>query len=158
MSIYNAMGTDVTDDRELGWDDEIQKDSSGFITLPEGDYEFLVKEFERARFAGSEKLPPCHQAKLKLEVVTEKGTALINHNLFLHSRTEGMVSAFFVAIGQKQHGEKLKMNWNKVIGAKGRARIGIREYNDKTFNEVKRFLEPEAATRPAGATFKPGSF
>jgi hypothetical protein len=158
MSIYDSMGTDVTVDRELGWDDEIQKDSAGFITLPEGEYDFVVKEFERARFAGSEKMPPCNQAKLKLEVVTPQGTALINDSLLLHSRTEGMVSAFFVAIGQKKHGEKLKMNWAKVAGARGRAKIGIREYNSKTFNEVKRYLEPEAATQPAGATFKPGSF
>lgn len=158
MSIYNSMGTEVTDDRELGWEDEIQQDSAEYITLPEGEYEFTVKEFERARYNGGEKLPACNQAKLKLEVVTEKGTALINHNLFLHSRVEGMVSSFFVAIGQKKHGEKLKMNWSKVIGAKGRAKIGTREYNGNTYNEVKRFLEPAAATQPAGTNFKPGSF
>lgn len=155
MSIFDSMGTDVTNDRELGWEDEIEKDS-GFVLLPAGEYEFTVKEFERARFAGSEKMPACNQAKLKLEIVTKEGIAVINHNLFLHSRTEGMVSAFFVGIGQKKHGEKLKMNWAKVIGAKGRAKIGVKEYNGKDYNEVKQFIEPSNAQ--AAPTFKPGSF
>ena len=156
--IFSSIGTDVTNDRELGWDDEIVQDSASFITLPEGEYEFTVKEFERARYNGGEKLPPCPQAKIKLEVVTEKGTAIINHNLFLHSRTESMISAFFVAIGIKKHGEKLKMDWPKTIGARGRAKIGIREYNGNTYNEVKRFLEPAAPTQSAGTTFKRGTF
>lgn len=156
MSIFETMGTDVTDDRELGWDDEIQKDSAEFILLPEGEYDFRVKEFERARYAGGEKIPACNQAKLKLEVITEKGTALINHNLFLHSRTEGMVSAFFIAIGQKKHGETLKMNWAKVIGSKGRAKIGTKEYNGKQYNEIKRFIDPiQQTTAPS---FQSGKF
>ncbi len=154
MSIYNSMGTDVTDDRELGWEDEIEKDS-GFVLLPAGEYVFTVKEFERARFNGSEKMPACNQAKLKLEVATDKGIALINHNLFLHSRTEGMVSAFFVAIGQKTPGEKLKMNWQKVIGAQGRAKVGIKEYNGKDYNEIKQFIEPSNTQAPS---FSAGKF
>ena len=155
-NMFDSLGTStpVTDERELGWDDEISQDSASYITLPDGEYEFSVKEFERARYGGGEKLPPCNQAKLKLEIVTPQGTALVNHNLFLHSRTEGMVSAFFVAIGQKKHGETLKMNWPKVIGAKGRAKIGTREYNGNTYNEVKKFLEPAAAP----STFQHGKF
>ena len=39
-------------DRELSWDDEIEKDSGEFILLPEGDYEFTVESFERARYQG----------------------------------------------------------------------------------------------------------
>lgn len=149
---FNKLGQDV--EHELGWEDEIEKDSS-FVLLPAGEYEFTVKEFERARFAGSEKMPACNQAKLKLEIVAKEGTALINHNLFLHSRTEGMVSAFFVGIGQKKHGEKLKMNWQKVIGAKGRAKVGVKRYNDKDYNEIKQFIEPEQTAAPS---FSAGKF
>lgn len=39
-------------ERELGWDDEIVKESD-FILLPEGDYNFKVAGFERARHEGS---------------------------------------------------------------------------------------------------------
>ena len=88
-------------ERELGWDDEIEKDSEDFLLLPEGDYDFVVESFERGRHNGSEKLPACNKAMLKLRIDTPDGTALINHNLFLHTKTEGMISAFFTSIGQK---------------------------------------------------------
>ena len=157
MSVFDSMGTDV--EVELDWDAEIEKESPEYITLPEGEYEFEVVNFERARYAGGDKLPPCNQAKVKLQVTVPEGIATINHNLFLHSRCEGILSAFFNCIGQKKHGEKLKMDWGRVLGSKGRAKIGTKVYNEKTFNEVKRFLEPEASTQPAGGkTFKPGSF
>ena len=50
---------------ELGWDDEIQNEG-GYEVLPEGDYTFRVEKFERARHAGSEKIPPCNKAILTL--------------------------------------------------------------------------------------------
>lgn len=153
----NDFGTDVG--MELDWDSEIEKEAPGFILLPEGDYEFEVTSFERARYAGGDKLPPCNQAKVRLQITTPDGISTINHNLFLHSRCEGMLSAFFNCIGQKKHGEKVQMNWGKVIGSKGRAKVGIKTYNEKQYNEVKRFLEPEAPTQPTGnTTFKPGKF
>lgn len=164
MSIFDSMGTEGA---ALDWDAEIEKESPEFITLPEGEYEFEVVNFERSRYAGSDKpngLPPCNQAKLKLQVIVSGGIATINHNLFLHSRCEGMLSAFFNSIGQKKHGEKTKMDWGKVLGSKGRAKIGVRSYKnkdgeDRQSNEVKRFLDPVASTQPAGGkTFKPGSF
>ena len=118
-------------ERELGWDDEIEKESD-FILLPEGDYRFTVTGFERARHEGSEKLPPCNKAILSLRISTSEGDVTIKHNLFLHTKTEGMLSAFFCAIGQKKHGEKLRMNWQTVIGATGRCKIGIRKWNSVT--------------------------
>ena len=115
-------------ERELGWDDEIEKDSGEFILLPEGDYDFTVESFERSRHGGSEKLPACNKAILRLRIDTGEGSALINHNLFLHTKTEGMISAFFTSIGQKKKGEKIKMNWNAVVGAKGRCKVGVHEW------------------------------
>ena len=142
-------------ERELGWDDEIEKDGSDFILLPEGDYDFTVESFERGRHNGSEKLPPCNKAILKLRIETPEGTTLINHNLFLHTRTEGMISAFFTSIGQKKKGEKVKMNWNAVIGAKGRCKVGIHEWtgNDgekRQVNNIKKFYPFEGKKFEAG--------
>ena len=142
-------------ERELGWDDEIEKDGSDFILLPEGDYDFNVESFERGRHNGSEKLPPCNKAILKLRIETPEGTALINHNLFLHTRTEGMISAFFTSIGQKKKGEKVKMNWNAVIGEKGRFKVGIHEWtgNDgekRQGNNIKKFYPFEGKKFEAG--------
>lgn len=126
----------------LGWDDQIEKDSE-FSLLPEGDYDFEVIDFERARHPGSDKLPPCNKAIVHIKIVDKEGRSnLIRHNLFLHSTTEGMLCAFFTGIGQRKHGEKITMNWNQVVGAKGRAKVGVRQYDGKEYNEIKKFYEP----------------
>ena len=136
-------------DRELDWGDSIENDSPEYILLPEGEYDFTVDHFDRERHNGSEKLPPCWKAVIYLRIETPQGVATVRHNLFLHTRTEGMVCAFFTAIGQRQHGQRITMNWNAVPGSRGRAKIGVREYNGKQYNEVKRFLEPSAPPAPA---------
>ena len=103
-------------DRELEWNDVIEKDGNEYVLLTEGDYDFTVESFDRGHHNGSDKLPPCNKAMLKLRVESEQGTAYINHNLFLHTITEGMLSAFFASIGQKRKGEPLRMDWGKVPG------------------------------------------
>lgn len=139
-------------DRELGWDDTIEKESD-YVVLPEGDYDFTVESFERGRHNGSDKLPPCNKATLKLRVVSSEGEATITHNLFLHTITEGMLSAFFSSIGQKKKGEPLRMNWNMVPGSTGRAHIAPEaDRNDPTkkYNRVKRFYPKEPKKFEAG--------
>lgn len=134
-------------ERELGWDDEIQQDAPEFIVLPEGIYQFTVKEFERTRHTPNPqnpgKLPACNKAVITIEIETTQGKAMLKHNLFLHSSTEGMLSAFFAAIGQKKKGEPLKMNWQAVPGAKGFCKVGKRLYNGNEYNDVKSMLYPE---------------
>ncbi len=136
-------------ERELGWDDEIQKDGGGdFVLLPAGDYNFTVTKFERARFAGSEKMPPCNQAKLEITVHSpEHGDVVVFHNLFLHSKTEGLLSNFFAGIGLKKKGEPLKMNWPAVLGRKGRLKLEIRNYTyngePRSNNQIKNFYAYE---------------
>lgn len=147
--------------RELGWNDQIEKDGPEFITLPEGDYDFEVVNFERARHPGSDKLPPCNKAIVHIRIEGPDGVSTIKHNLFLHSITEGMLCAFFTAIGQRKKGERVTMDWNKVIGAKGRAKVGIHKWTtddgkELTNNEIKKFYEPEE--KPQGAAFQPGRF
>lgn len=148
------MNENYNNDRALSWDDEIENDSPERILLPEGEYDFVVDHFDRERHNGSEKLPPCDKAVVYLNIETPDGTATVRHNLFLHTRTEGMLCAFFTAIGQRQHGQRVTMNWRAVNGARGRAKIGIREYEGKKYNEVKRFLEPaQVAAAPAAQTY-----
>lgn len=136
-------------ERELGWDDTIINDGATFILLPEGDYNFTVSGFERARFAGSANLPACNQAKVELTIHSPQGDVKINHNLYLHTKTEGLLSAFFGAIGQKKKGEPLRMNWNAVIGAKGRCVLEHNRYmskgEERVNNQVKRFYSYEEA-------------
>lgn len=133
-------------EREFGWDDTIQQDST-FILLPVGLYEFTVKRFERQRHTPNPqnpgKLPACPKAVVSIEIETPQGKAELKHNLFLHSSTEGMLSLFFGSLGLKRKGEPLKMDWNRIIGARGVCKVGIRKYNDNEYNEVKAMLYPE---------------
>jgi hypothetical protein len=142
--------------KALNWDDEIVKDSGEFTLLPEGDYTFKVVNFERAWYDGSDKIPPCNKAIITIKIEAPEGTAELKENLFLTTKTEGLLSAFFSSIGQKKKGEPLRMNWNKVIGSTGRVKVTNREYNDSTYNQVKRWLSPEEPKSAGG--FKPGAF
>ena len=150
----------TTEGRELGWDEPIENDGMEFVTLPEGDYDFEVVEYERGRHAGSDKLPPCNKAIVHIKVKGAEGQVIIKHQLFLHTITEGMICAFFTGIGQRKRGEKFVMNWPKVPGSKGRAKVGIYRWkNDKgeelTKNEIKKFYDP--AEGPAKG-FEAGRF
>ena len=133
-------------DREFGWDDTIQKDSE-FVFLPDGLYWFTVKEYERGRHTPNPqnpgKLPACPKATVHLTIIANEGETELRHNLFLHSSTEGMLSAFFGAIGQKRKGEPLRMDWNAIIGKVGVCKVGPREYNGNKYNEVKGMIYAE---------------
>jgi hypothetical protein len=150
-------------ERELGWDDTIEKDGGEFTLLPPGDYDFTVTKVERGRFNGSEKMPPCNQAKLELTVHSpEHGNVVVFHNLFLHTKTEGLLSNFFAGIGQKKKGEPLKMNWPAVFGRTGRLKLEINKFRgrdgeEKTNNQVKSFYpadEQQAAGQAPPPTYQ----
>lgn len=159
--------------KELNWDDEIEKDGGEFIVLPAGDYHFTVTKFERARYAGGERIPPCLQAKLELAAHSDKhGDVTVFHNLFLHTKAEGLLSNFFCGIGQKQKGERAKMNWNQVLGAKGRLKLEVHKFTgrdgqERTNNQVKTFYPYENTHQPqhqapfptgSNGGFTPGKF
>ena len=133
-------------DHEIGWEDIIQKDSE-FVLLPDGLYYFTVVGMERTRHMPNPqnpgKLPACNKAIVSIKIVANEGETELRHNLFLHSSTEGMLSAFFAAIGQKKKGEPLRMNWNAIIGKTGVCKVGTRQYNNNNYNEVKSMLYPE---------------
>ena len=122
-------------DMLMDWDDAIENDGQEFYILPEGDYNFTVVDFERGRFPGSAKLPACNKATLTLQVNTTDGTATIKTDLILYRSLEWRISAFFRCIGQRKHGERLVMNWNAVVGSRGRAHFKPRNYTDRDGNE-----------------------
>jgi hypothetical protein len=135
------------------WDDEIDPKESDFIILKPGDYDFEVVSFERQYYDGSEKLPPCKMAILQLRIDTPDGPATTFHRLYLASSQNGLITAFFGAIGLHEKGDKkLKMEWNKVTGARGRAKFGVRTYNGNEYNEVKRFYYKDDAPAAPGTS------
>ena len=143
MSDYNSSNNMIMD-----WDDALENDGQEYVVLEEGDYNFTVTGFERGRFPGSAKIPPCNKAALTLAVDTPDGTATVKFDLILYRTLEWRISSFFRCIGQKKHGERLVMDWSKVIGSKGRARFKPRTYTDKNgderqANDVDRFYDYE---------------
>ena len=131
---------------EMGWDDTIQEDGQELILLDEGDYNFIVTNFERGRFPGGQKIPACNKATITVQIETDKGLSVIKFDLLLYRSVEWRISSFFRCIGQKKHGEKLTMNWNTVIGSVGRAHVTQRKYKnnygeEKTVNDIGRFID-----------------
>ena len=158
MANYNDTG------RELGWEDEIENEGSPRLVLETGEYPFTVQRLERARYAGSEKMPPCPQAIVHLEVTAPDGGKVpLAVNLFLHSRFEWKLCQFFTCLGLRQHGEKLRMNWLSVTGRGGRCKIVKRTYQDRSgvrreTNDVDAFLDPVSAPQQSAGGFTPGAF
>ena len=110
------MSNMMNNNLAMDWNDAIEDDGQEFILLEEGDYNFVVRDFERGHFPGSAKLPACNKATLTLEVETREGSAFVKTDLILCRTLEFRISSFFRSIGQKKHGERLVMNWNKVPG------------------------------------------
>lgn len=150
------MSDYINDGYELGWDAEIENEGKEFIVAEPGDYSFTVINFERARFEGSAKMPPCNQAKLsiRLEIPGADGECIIKHNLFLHSKSEWRLCEFFTAIGQRKKGQRVSMNWNAVPGARGRCKVSKRSFKSKDgskdlwANDIDKFYAPESSDLP----------
>ena len=143
---------------ERDWNDAIESDGQEFVVLEEGDYNFEVTGFERGRFPGGQKIPACNKAALTLQVKTENGVAICRTDLLLYRSLEWRLSAFFRCIGQKRPGERLVMDWNTVIGSRGRAHFKPRPYtdrdgNDRVANEVDRFYDWDEKFFPVTGEF-----
>lgn len=152
----NEMQAQANENYAIGWDDEITGDGQEFILLPEGDYDFEVVGFERGRFPGGKKLAPCNQAVLKLKVATPDGDAMISDNLLMCRPMQWKISAFLIAIGQKKKGEDVRPDWNAMVGATGRAKIGIRHWENAEkgtsgdSNQVEKYYPKEEKAFTAG--------
>ena len=141
---------------ELGWDAEIENEGQEFVVAEPGDYNFVVTGFERTRHEGSEKIPPCNKAVLtiKLDGPGLNGECIVKHNMFMHSKMEWKLCEFFTAIGQRKKGQKVRMNWNTVIGARGRCKVTKRCFKSKNTgtdlwtNDIEKFYAPEGSDLP----------
>lgn len=144
------------EERVLGWDDEISNDDQGgFEVVPPGTYPFEIVNLRRGQHqpSSSGKLPACPKAELTVRLYPQNGDyADVKHNLFLHSRCEGMLCAFFLSIGHRKHGEPLRPDWARVIGSRGWCKVAIRDWTSKDgekrqSNDIKAFLDPEKALK-----------
>lgn len=151
----------TAEERVLGWDDQFEDTMPKRIVLPEGEYDFEVVHFERRRYDGGARLPACPMAVYDLKVTDNEGHSTeIEHRLFLHTRTQGFIVDFFVALGLMERDGKATMPWNQAVGRTGRAKVKVRKWTgddgqERQNNEVDHFIDPPAA---GGATYQTGSF
>lgn len=147
----------MSDEKTLGWDDPISNDDQGGFEIAEpGEYAFEIVNLVRGRHSAKAdgKIPDCPKAEVTVRIYTRDGDKVdIKHNLYLHSRCEGMLCTFFRAIGQRKHGEAMRPNWANVVGSSGRCKVGVRDYvasngANKKANEVKTFLDPPVNGTP----------
>lgn len=131
----------------MSWDDVLEDDGREFVVLPEGDYDFTVTAYERGSFPGGAKIPACPKATVTLDIDNDQGIATARVDLLLYRTLEWKIASFFRAIGQKKLGEKVSMNWGKVIGERGRAHFRPRSYTkngeERQVNDVVRFYDRE---------------
>ena len=90
------------DNSVMDWNDVIEDDGQEFVLLPEGDYNFVVTNFERGRFPGSTKIPATNKATISIQNFSEMGVALMKFDLILSKSLTWKLSAFFRSIGQKK--------------------------------------------------------
>jgi len=140
----------------IGWDDEIiDPGEPEFVLLTPGIYDFTVTGFERGHFDGSEKMDACSMAKLTLRCSNGVQETTVFTNLFLSSAVAFKLSKFAKSIGDmpagSTTGQKFHVDWNNIIGKRGKCRIKTRVYNGKDYNEVDDFIVPDPATVPAPA-------
>lgn len=145
---------------ELDWDGEVSNDGS-FVLLPEGDYPYTITKFERARYGGSSKVPPCKMAQLTVAVHGAQGDASVSYRLFLLAKFQWKIAELFVSLGlAAPDDEKVRMQWDRVQGGTGLCNVAQREYTKQsgphagetgTANEITKFLPPPApkAAEPA---------
>lgn len=155
-----AEYTNLDPNLELDWDGEVSNEG-GFVLLPEGDYPYTITKFERARYNGSSKVPPCRMAQLTVDVHGEQGDAYITCRLFLLAKFQRKIAELFVSLGlASPDDEKVRMQWDRVQGGTGICHVAQREYTKQsgphagetgTANEITKFLPPPApkAAEPA---------
>lgn len=140
----------------IGWDDEIiDPGEPEFVLLTPGVYDFTITGFERGHFDGSEKMDACSMAKLTLKCSNGILETTVFTNLFLSSAVAFKLSKFAKSIGDmpagSTTGQKFHVDWNNIIGKRGKCKIKTRVYNGKDYNEVDDFIVPDPAAAPAPA-------
>ena len=98
-------------------------------------------------------------------------TTTVTENLPLHTKMEWKLCQFFTSVGLRKSGERLQMDWPRVIGARGWCRLNINRWTGKRDgremenNRVDKFLAPDEApaaqampAQAAAPAWKAGTF
>lgn len=139
----------MSEDKRIGWDykltEEDTKDNQEFLILPDGEYNAVIEKLERAQYAGSAHIQASPMAVLYLAVDGgDLGTAHPKTNIILNQKLAWKIDMLAISCGfwKKDEGRGKSMPWSEVQGCAVRVKLGHREYQGKTYQEVERFLPP----------------
>lgn len=138
------MNNTVDEMAAFGWDDEIEYSEGGnFTLLPEGEYPFIVTNFERSNYTPgpNSKAPACNMAVISVKVTAPNGDeTTLKEQFLMYEKMKWKLSQFFVSIGQQKKGEALRPNWQALLGAQGKLKLIVNPYKDKKTGEDKKII------------------
>ena len=139
----------MSEDKRIGWDYELtEEDTRGgaeVVILPDGEYNAVIEKMERGQYAGSANIQASPMAVLYLAVDGgDLGTARPKANVILNQKLAWKMDQLAISCGfwKKGEGRGRRMPWAEVQGCAVRVKLGHREYQGKTYQEVERFLPP----------------
>lgn len=139
-------------EKEYDWDDEVENTSS-FVDIPDGEYDFMVDHYERSKVGGNGSYAGQNMAVVYCNIFANDGDGpQLKVNLILNRKFSWKLSQFFISIGlmEDKEGATLKMNWNQVGGRRGRCKVEHKpNYNDasKKHLEITEFIKPQGGKK-----------
>lgn len=133
---------------ELDWDSTIDQDEQQYVTIPEGDYDYIVDHIDRTNVSGADsKYSGAKMATVFFNVqVPGQESVQIRENFILHSNFAWKIGALLVSAGLKKHGEPISGNyWGQLPGCRGRCKVIQTTSNknpDRKYNNISNFYAP----------------
>lgn len=138
----------------LDYEGEIEAGESEFEAIPAGTYDFEVEEVGRKQYNGGDKMGPCPIAAVRCRIVggAQDGRVFFC-DVYLNSKVSWKIRQFFVCLGMHPADapkeQKVRMDWSRAVGRRGRVRLGTRTYDGREYTDVKEWLKPSAPAAPA---------
>lgn len=122
-------------------------DRPSFTILPEGDYNFVVKDVAIKDYDGSAKLPPCKYLQCNLMIDGgDAGMSSCRYNIYLVTTNARRLRDFLACVGKisaDTHNFTLSPTLLDVSNLSGRAHFAKRDYNGKTYQDFRYALPAE---------------
>lgn len=137
----------------LEYEGEIAASENEFELIPAGTYDFEVEEVGRKQYNGGDKMGPCPIAAVRCRIVGgQQDGRVFFCDIYLNSKVSWKIRQFFVCLGMHPADapkeQKVRMDWSRAVGRRGRVKLGVRTYNEREYTDVKEWLKPSA---PAAA-------
>lgn len=145
-----------TQARALSWDEKIMPTDNSFEPIPEGDYAFEVKAFERGWYNGSAsgRIPPCPEAKITLALFVGGKRRQLTENMKLTDNLQWVITTYMQSCGmwpeELDGTTAYEMDFAGTVGMTGVCHVTAEEYNGKTYNHIGAWYKPTVGAAKLG--------